>query len=85
MAAPHFGRFLAEATIPDLDPARWLAEEQLFGLYLSWCSLERCVPLSEAGFRAGMKRHGVRPSATGLRRTGPAAMDYILHTYPALP
>ncbi|WP_423185082.1 hypothetical protein [Arthrobacter sp. NyZ413] len=85
MADTHFGRFLSEATIPDLDPEHCLAEEELFGLYLSWCRITSCTPATETGFRAGMKHHGIRPPVPGLWRAGPAATDYILNTYPALP
>ncbi|WP_423181229.1 hypothetical protein [Arthrobacter sp. NyZ413] len=83
MAVSHLGRFLAEATIP--DPDRCLGESQLYGLYLSWCFLNLCDPVSEAAFQKGMARHGIRPWAPGLWRTGPAATDYILHSCPLLP
>ncbi|HKU29726.1 hypothetical protein [Arthrobacter sp. NyZ413] len=85
MAVPHFRRFLAEATVAEQDPTHQLPSEQLFGLYLSWCTLNHQAPASEAEFRESMKHHRIHPSGTGLWRTGPAAMDYILNTYPALP
>jgi hypothetical protein len=85
MAVSRFEQFLAEATVPDTDPARSLGFEELFGLYISWCTLHRLVPATEAGFRVAMKRHGIDAMATGLRMTGPAAKDYILESYPVLP
>ena len=85
MAVSHFDSFLDEATVPDFDPTRRLGQEQLFGLYLSWCRLHDSAPASEADFRAALKQHRIRPSGPGLRMTGPAATDYILNTYPVLP
>ncbi|WP_115788326.1 hypothetical protein [Arthrobacter silvisoli] len=85
MAVSEIGRFLAEATVPDTDPTRCLGLDQLFGLYISWCGLNHHAPGTEADFRAAIKQHGINLSAPGLRKTGPAAMDYILATYPALP
>ncbi|MHA7200322.1 hypothetical protein [Arthrobacter alkaliphilus] len=85
MAVSNFGRFLDEATIPNLDPTRRLGQEQLFGLYLSWCRLHDNVPASETDFRAAMKQHRIRSSDSGFWMTGPAATDYILSTYPVLP
>ncbi|WP_120520933.1 hypothetical protein [Arthrobacter celericrescens] len=85
MAVSHFDRFLAEATVPDPDPTRCVDIDQLFGLYISWCNVQQQIPDSEHVFRAAMKRHGINTSAPGLRKTGPAAMDYILASYPALP
>ncbi len=85
MAISHFGRFLAEATIPDPDPTRSLGLDELFGLYISWCQVHHHVPANEADFRSAMKEHGIKVPVPGLRITGPAAMDYILASYPALP
>lgn len=82
MAVSHFQRFLSEATTPDPDPTRRLSEDQLYGLYISWCQANHCPPASDSDFRAAIRQHHVRlPS---LRITGPAAADYILATYRAL-
>jgi len=83
MAASLFERFLSEATVP--DPNHHLGIEELFGLYISWCHVQQQDPDSERDFRTAMKKHGIDASATGLRKTGPAATDYILASYPALP
>ncbi|MBB6402871.1 hypothetical protein [Arthrobacter sp. AZCC_0090] len=85
MALSHFERFLAEATTPDPDATHILGQDQLYGLYLSWCLLGNSAPASESEFRAALKEHRIRVPAPGLRGTGPAATDYILATYPALP
>ena len=85
MAVSHFDHFLAEATVPDSDPMLTLGLEELFGLYISWCNVHHHIPGTEADFRAAMKQHGINASAPGLRMTGPAATDYILASYPALP
>lgn len=85
MAVSQFRRFLAEATTRDPDNTSVLDEDQLYGLYISWCLLENSTPSTEATFRAAMKEHRIHFPARGLRGTGPAAKDYILASYPDLP
>ncbi|SDK78484.1 hypothetical protein SAMN04487916_10363 [Arthrobacter sp. ov407] len=61
-----------------------LTQEELYGLYLSWCSLRGSTPAPARTFRAGLRAVNIRPNqrgglCTGLAMTGPAACDYILH------
>ena len=61
-----------------------LTQEELYGLYLSWCSLRGSTPAPARTFRAGLRAVNIQPDhpgglCTGLAMTGPAACDYILH------
>ncbi len=61
-----------------------LTQEELYGLYLSWCSLRGSTPAPARTFRAGLRAANIRPNhrgglCTGLAMTGPAARDYIVH------
>jgi hypothetical protein len=61
-----------------------LTQEELYGLYLSWCSLRGSMPAPARSFRAGLRAAGIQPArgggvCTGLVMTGPAACDYIVH------
>jgi hypothetical protein len=84
MAVSHFDRFLREATAPDQDGDASLRNDQLYGLYTSWCLINQSTPAPGTDFWSAMKGHRIRPSDSGLRMTGPAAADYILSTYPVL-
>ena len=61
-----------------------LTQEELYGLYLSWCSLRGTAPAPARTFRAGLRAENIQPDhhgglCPGLAMTGPAACDYILH------
>jgi hypothetical protein len=61
-----------------------LTQEELYGLYLSWCSLRGTRPAPARTFRAGLRAVNIQPDhhgglCTGLAMTGPATYDYILH------
>lgn len=81
MATSHITRFLLDATVPDetQDP---LGTDCLYGLYTSWCILHHIKPLDDFEFRSAIRRHGVDPSSSRRRMTGPAAGNYILASYP---
>ena len=75
--------FLKECVAPDPD-GDGLSMEELYGLYLSWCGLEGLTPVRTRAFRAGLRAAGVRAEShgsrcPGLRMTGPAACDYLVH------
>lgn len=82
MATSHFEQFLLDATIPD-GTHRPLEPDCLYGLYTSWCVLHNITPVEDIAFRTAMERCGVHPGRSRRRMTGPAAMDYILASYPA--
>jgi hypothetical protein len=61
-----------------------LTQEELYGLYLSWCSLRGSTPAPARSFRAGLRAENIQPErrgglCRGLAMTGPAACDYIVH------
>ncbi len=82
MAISHFERFLLDATVPDstLSP---LGPDCLYGLYTNWCLLHNITPVEDITFRSAMERCGVKLSSSRRRMAGPAAMEYILASYPA--
>ena len=66
------------------EEADGLTQEELYGLYLSWCSLRGTTPAPPRSFRAGLRAVNIQPEhrgglCTGLAMTGPAACDYIVH------
>jgi hypothetical protein len=74
--------FLTECVAPDPDGG--LSVEELYGLYLSWCGLGGFAPVGGRAFRAGLRAADVRIEyrrrrCPGLRMTGPAACDYLVH------
>lgn len=82
MAHSQFDQFLQEATYLDHDSTSTLDGDSLYGLYTSWCLVSHHSPLSEHTFWAAMT-HRVNPGQC-LRMKGPAAADYILHSYRAV-
>lgn len=75
--------FLTECVTADPD-GDGLSVEELYGLYLSWCGLEDVAPVGGREFSAGLRAAKVRTEhrgrrCPGLRMTGPAACDYLIH------
>lgn len=87
-----YARFVQDCIAADTLDDHMLTEDQLFGVYLSWCALLAQTPESCESFWAAMSRLGVherrgkdhRYIRRGLRMTGPAALDYILASQPSL-
>lgn len=88
-----YTQFLAQciAADPEEDYSG-LSEDEMYGVFVSWCFLHRREPVTPAVFWAEMAQRGLdrrrldagqyfRP---GLRMTGPAAVDYILSSQPGL-
>ncbi|MDQ0029035.1 hypothetical protein [Arthrobacter bambusae] len=82
-ASIQFDQFLEEATITTHDRST-LGRDCFYGLYTSWCLLNRSVPLPENVFWAAVRTKGIHPDGSGLAMTGPAAADYILASYPGM-
>ena len=75
--------FVNDCIVRNQD-ADGLTQEELYGLYLSWCSLRGITPTPARTFRAGLRAVDIQPDrhgglCTGLAMTGPAAYDYIVH------
>jgi hypothetical protein len=84
MADSQYDQFLREATTRDPEADSALGRSRLYGLYTSWCFLNRAAPRPEDLFWAAMKKKRIHPERGGLRMKGPAAADYILTSYPGL-
>jgi hypothetical protein len=91
MPPSDYARFIPDYIAADPVEDSGLAEDEMYGVYLSWCALNRESPepckacwaaMSELGFceRRRINRRYIRP---GLRMTGPAAVDYILARRPS--
>ena len=75
--------FLTGCVAADPD-GEGLSVEELYGLYLSWCGLEGVAPVCDKEFSAGLRAAKVRTEhrgrrCPGLRMTGPAACDSLIH------
>lgn len=84
MANSQFDQFLQEATTHDPASERSLGRNRLYGLYTSWCFLRQAAPGPEDAFWVAMKAKHIDPRRSGLRMKGPAAVDYIMASYPGL-
>lgn len=80
--------FLQECTSRD-DTLDGLGPDELYGLYVSWCSLNRRRPVADVHFRAELGTMGIHPGLRGKRlvypglaMVGPAATDYIVNSSP---
>ena len=91
MTSSPYPLFLADSITPG-EPREGLTDDELYGLYTSWCLLRREPPASSLAFWAAMREGGIpdrcriarRIIRPGLRMTGPAAADYILASQPSL-
>lgn len=86
MTLSIYRRFISDCIAVDAGEDHGLTDDELYGVYISWCALhgqeiETCkafwTAMAELGLhrRRRINRRYVRP---GLRMTGPAAVDYIL-------
>ena len=92
MTTTDYTQFLTTCVRADPDLDEGLAEDELYGVYISWCLLQRILPEPSKAFWNAMQDLGVRgprrrPDGSlrpGLRMTGPAAVVYILARRPVL-
>ena len=92
MSALNCTRFLSECITCNPDNQSGLREDEIYGVYLSWCFLNRETPCPEPSLWAAVDQHahhdtGNHPGRRvwpGLATTGPAALDYILSSQPSL-
>ena len=91
MTASDYDRFVKTCITADWELQEGLAEDEMYGVYISWCLLQYDRPRPARAFWTAMNGMGlserrrvahrfVRP---GLRVRGPAAVDYILARRPA--
>jgi hypothetical protein len=82
-------QFLQDCVVHDDSRDAGLDKDAFYGLYVSWCCLNRKIPVPDHAFRTALRLAGLRPERNGkriqfqgLRMTGPAATDYILNSSP---
>ncbi|GAB2736282.1 hypothetical protein ACX801_12710 [Arthrobacter bambusae] len=89
MTPPQISQFLQDCIIKDDTNDSGLDADVFYGLYISWCSLHRKIPLPDHAFRTALRLAGFvkekdgkgkKGVFQGLRMTGPAAVDYILNS-----
>lgn len=92
MSITSYSRFLKECIIRNPTQQLGLRDDEMWGVFLSWCSITGQHPGQEETFWEGMRSlgHGRTVSGEGgyvcrgLTMTGPAAVDYILSSQPSL-
>jgi hypothetical protein len=84
MPANHFEEFLAEAVVPDREPGLGLGRDELYGLYTSWCLINKAQLQPPDALWVALEDHGINPDSNNLSMTGPAAADYIVASAPPL-
>lgn len=92
MSAHDYPRFLSECIIDAPDKQPGLREDEMYGLYLSWCLLNNKKPAPDHAFWEAMSARGHtkvfldadRHHCPGLGMKGPAAVDYILASQPSI-
>lgn len=92
MQTPDYTRFIQDCIASDDAEDHGLTDDEMYGLFLSWCHLQGQPPTPCKPFWKAMSAHGLRTRRRinrryvrpGLRMTGPAALDYILANRPSL-
>ncbi len=85
MTRDDLTHFIQESLVFEDDTDDALDAESLYGLYVSWCHINRTRPEPEESFSSARKRQGRlrrrrhHGAYTGLRMLGPAARDYVMH------
>lgn len=89
MTSPQISSFLQDCVVKDDTADDVMDLDTAYGLYISWCVLNRKIPVPDHTFRTALHLEGIRPRKRGgthilpgLRMTGPAATDYILNSAP---
>ncbi len=54
MSIPDYPRFLSECIIHSPDEQPGLREDEMYGVYFSWCFLNQKQPASDQAFWAAM-------------------------------
>lgn len=92
MSVPNYRRFVSECFIQNFERQTALREDEIYGLYISWCLLNNEKTGPSASLWAAMEELGHRKQQDstgstewpGLNITGPAAVEYILASQPSL-
>jgi len=92
MSVPNYARFLSECFVQDFERQPALREDDIYGVYVSWCLLNGQQPGPATSLWAAMDQKGytkqhrdtTRQEWPRLSMKGPAAVDYILRSQPSL-
>ncbi|MDP9989377.1 hypothetical protein J2S98_004567 [Arthrobacter oryzae] len=84
MPRTHFNTFITEAIDEDAPTEKGLRPDELYGLYTSWCLLNKTPSLPDEALWEYLKSRGINPEDNHLGMKGPAAGDYILASVPSL-
>lgn len=92
MSVPNYTRFLSDCFFQDRERQPALREDDIYGVYVSWCLLNGQKPGPATSLWVAMDQRGYmnqhretgRPEWPGLSLKGPAAVDYILTSQPSL-
>lgn len=92
MSGQNYTRFLSECIICNPDTQPGLREDEIYGVYVSWCVLNAETLCPEPSLWAALNQHAHhapdhasgRRIWPGLAMTGPAAFDYILSSQPSV-
>ncbi|MCQ6271081.1 hypothetical protein M8J71_11375 [Pseudarthrobacter sp. R1] len=92
MSVPNYARFLSDCFLQDRERQPALREDDIYGVYVSWCLLNGQQPGPVTSLWAAMDQRGYmkqhhdtgRHEWPGLSLKGPAAVDYILTSQPSL-
>lgn len=92
MSVPNYARFLSDCFLQDRERQPALREDDIYGVYVSWCLLNDQQPGPAKSLWAAMDQRGYmkqhrdtgRHEWPGLSMKGPAAVDYILTSQPSL-
>ena len=92
MSVPNYARFLSDCFLQNREKQPALREDDIYGVYVSWCLLNGQQPGLATSLWAAMDQRGYRKQHRdtgkhewpGLSLKGPAAVDYILSSQPSL-
>ncbi|MET1085928.1 MAG: hypothetical protein ABWY04_02210 [Arthrobacter sp.] len=84
MGHRHFEAFLSQAIDEEHYTEAGLDPDELYGLYTSWCLLNREDPKSPEALWEALKKHRIKPAHNHVGMKGPAAADYIISSAPDL-
>lgn len=84
MSHPHFEVFLTQAIDEGQDKQSGLGQDELYGLYTSWCLMNEEEPQAPEALWAALEAHRITPGDNHVGMKGPAATDYIVSSAPDL-
>lgn len=84
MTYAHFEVFLAQAIDEARDNEAGLSPDELYGVYTSWCLLNKEEPAPPEALWEALAARRIKPADNHVGMKGPAATDYIIASAPDL-